>query len=99
MIEIGLDKNILAMMSLPIVLVELVLPFIIDKYVLHHGPLSIQLKVYLFRLFYCFVSFSLFYIATHIKITAIDVHSSYPFPSWYYAIVLSSFILYRVKYF
>ena len=87
-------------MSLPIIILQLCLPVLLDKYISKHGPLTVQSKVYPIRLAFGLVSFTLVYLASCLKTAnnnnSSSIHGSYPFPMWYHAVVLVAFILHQV---
>ncbi|UYV82771.1 SLC33A1 [Cordylochernes scorpioides] len=87
LLESGVPRAQLALLAVPIVPLQILLPLLISKYTTGPAPLNVMIKAYPYRLLFSFV------IAILIWWTkSFDSH----FPAYYYAIVVIIYALYQI---
>ncbi|XP_054715943.1 acetyl-coenzyme A transporter 1-like isoform X2 [Uloborus diversus] len=90
LIEAGVQKENLALFAVPMVPLQILLPFLISKYTAGPRPLSVFLTAYPFRLAFGLLFAALLWWTHQVKL------ESGGFPVYYYIVILSAFALQQV---
>eukprot|EP00112_Aurelia_sp_Birch-Aquarium-sp1_P007554 Seg1823.8 transcript_id=Seg1823.8/GoldUCD/mRNA.D3Y31 product="Acetyl-coenzyme A transporter 1" protein_id=Seg1823.8/GoldUCD/D3Y31 len=92
LIEAGVKKETLAMLAVPLVPIQIVLPLVISRYTAGPRPLDAYKRAIPFRLFFGIV-FACLVRWTH-SVRAPGVES---FPTYYYGVILGAYALHQVS--
>lgn len=90
LIEAGVHKEHLALLAIPMVPLQILLPLIISRYTNGPRPLSILLKAYPFRLAFGLLFCGILWWTYQLKLP------SGGFPSYYYAVIVFSYALHQI---
>lgn len=89
LIDAGVPKTKLAILVIPLVPLQIILPLVISKYTTGTKPLNIYIKSYPYRLCLTIVGAGVLWIARHI---IVDGHV----PAYYYIILLVNYAFYQI---
>uniref|UniRef100_U5EUI4 Putative acetyl-coa transporter n=1 Tax=Corethrella appendiculata TaxID=1370023 RepID=U5EUI4_9DIPT len=90
LIDAGVPKDKLALMAVPLIPLQIVLPLIISKYTTGTGPMNVYIKAIPFRLFLTLLG------SIVVLYTPIMIGQEKHIPMFYYIILLTNYGLYQI---
>ncbi|CAG0891145.1 unnamed protein product, partial [Darwinula stevensoni] len=93
LVEAGVAKERLALLAIPLVPLQILLPLFISKYTAGPMPMSIFLKAFPVRLAFGLVFSFIVYVTPWFEIKSMDGHH---FPWYYYALIIFVYALHQV---
>jgi PAT family acetyl-CoA transporter-like MFS transporter 1 len=89
LVEFGIPKDKIALLSIPLIPLQIILPFIISRYTTGPNPMSFYINAFPFRLFMTFV-IATFVCATPSMITTNNI------PIYYYIAIVTIYMIYQI---
>lgn len=91
LVEFGIPKDKIALLSIPLIPLQLVLPFIISRYTTGPYPMNLYINAFPFRLFMTFV------IAAFVCATPSMIHGGpNNIPAYYYIAIVLIYMIYQI---
>lgn len=91
LIEYGVPKDKIALLAMPLVPVQILLPFIISRYTTGPRPMSFYIKAFPYRLFMTVVIAMFVYLTPKMRVDS-------DFPFYYYIIIVCIYMVYQVPF-
>ncbi|EDV23803.1 uncharacterized protein TRIADDRAFT_26229 [Trichoplax adhaerens] len=93
LVEAGIHRETLALIGIPLVPLQILLPFVISKYTTGPTPLNVFLKAMPYRLI---IGVGISLVVYWGWIVRVPKGSDYSFPWYYYAILVSIYAIYQI---